>query len=167
MARFDYTVCHVPGKLLYTADTLSPSTDTKLQEEVEWFVNTITSLLPASKHRLHEFKIAQDEDTMCAQAKKWCTQGWPTKCPIADGEMIPFWKVRSSFRVCDNLLLYNQYVVIPTSLRKEILQKIHEGHQGIDRCRARAKGSVWWPGITKQIAEMIHQCPKCAQEAQH
>ena len=171
MGRFNYTVCHVPGKLLYTADTLSrapsPSTDIKLQEEVEWFVNTITSLLPASKHRLHEFKIAQDEDTMCAQAKKWCTEGWPTKRPVADGEMIPFWKVRSSFTVCDNLLLYNQCVVIPPSLRKEILQKIHEGHQGIDRCRARAKGSVWWPGITKQIAEMIRQCPECAQEAQY
>ena len=79
---------------------------------------------------------------MCAQAKKWCTQGWPTKRPVADGEMFPFWKVRSSFMVCDNLLLYNQCAVIPTSLRKEILQKIHEGHQGIDRRRARAKGSV-------------------------
>ena len=66
-------------------------------------------MLPASKHRLHEFKIAQDEDTKCAQAKKWCTDGWPTKRPVtvADGEIIKFWKVISSFMVCDNLLLYN------------------------------------------------------------
>ena len=68
--------------------------------------------------------------------------------------------MRSSFTVCDNLLLYNQ--CIPISLRKEILQKIHEEHQGIDRCRAHAKGSVWWPEISKQIVEMIRQCPQCA-----
>ena len=34
------------------------------------------------------------------------------------------------------------------------------------RCRARARCSVWWPGITKQIAEMVRQCHVCAQEAQ-
>ena len=42
-------------------------------------------MLSASKHRLHEFMIAQDQDTMCAQAKKWCTEGWPTKHLLADG----------------------------------------------------------------------------------
>ena len=170
MGRFNYTVFHVPGKLLEAADALSrapsPSTASQLQEEVEWFVDTVTSMLPASKHRLQEFRIAQDKDSTCLQAKQWCTHGWPTKSPTANPEMIPFWQVRSSFTVCDNLLLHNQCVVIPTSLRKEILQKIHEGHQGIERCRARARCSVWWPGITKQIAVMIRQCHVCAQEAQ-
>ena len=143
----------------------SPSTVSQLQEEVEWFVDTVTSMLPASKHRLQEFCIAQDKDSTCLQAK-WCTHGWPTKSPTANPEMIPFWQVRSSFTVCDNLLLHNQRVVIPTSLRKEILQKIHEGHQGIELCRARARCSVWWPGITKRIAEMVRQCHVCAQETQ-
>lgn len=100
------------------------------------------------------------------QAKQWCIHGWPAKSPSTNPEMIPFWQVRSSFTVCDNIILYNQCVVIPTSLREEILQKIHEGHQGIEHCRARARSSVWWPGITKQIVEMVRQCHVCAQEAQ-
>ena len=78
MGRFNYTVFHVTGKLLNAADTLSrapsPSTDSQLHEEVEWFVTTVTSMLPASKHRLHEFKVAQDEDPTCAQAKQWYTE---------------------------------------------------------------------------------------------
>ena len=73
MGRFNYTVSHIPGNLLHAADALSrapsPSTDTQLQEEVEWFVDTVTSMLPASKHRLHEFKVAQDEDPACVQVK--------------------------------------------------------------------------------------------------
>ena len=46
------------------------------------------------------------------------------------------------------------------------MAKIHEGHQGIERCRARVRCSVWWPGITKDTAEIVRQCPTCAREAQ-
>ena len=54
MARFDYSISHVPGMLLSTADALSrdaipehePST---LQKEIEVFVNSLTKTLPASE----------------------------------------------------------------------------------------------------------------------
>ena len=57
--QFDYTIHHVQGKELYTADALSraPSSvagivSQKFQTELEKFIDTITSLLPASKDRL-------------------------------------------------------------------------------------------------------------------
>ena len=54
MARFEYSISHVPGRLLFTADALSrdpipehePST---LQKEIEVFVTSLTKSLPASK----------------------------------------------------------------------------------------------------------------------
>ena len=55
--RFSYSIQHVPGKLLYTADTMSRAllreNDIDLQilekqSEVELFIATITSHLPAS-----------------------------------------------------------------------------------------------------------------------
>ena len=55
MAKFDYTIHHVPGKLLYAADTLSraPTKTTNhgadLPEEVETFIDSVTESLPASK----------------------------------------------------------------------------------------------------------------------
>ena len=32
-------------------------------------------------------------------------------------------------------------IIVPHSLRPEILHRIHEGHFGIDKCRARARGA--------------------------
>ena len=56
-------------------------------------------------------------------------------------------------------------IVIPTSLRRETLEKVHAGHQGGERCQSRIRCSVWWPGVMKQMAAMIQQCPACAKEA--
>ena len=47
LTKFDYHVCHVPGKLLFTADALSraPMSETGdglLQDEVESFVEGVT-----------------------------------------------------------------------------------------------------------------------------
>ena len=109
MGRYHYTVCHVPGKFLYTADTLSraplSTTDSQLQD-VEWFVESVISALPAKEHRLNEYKVAQDEDPICAQVKQWCAKGWPTKC-TTNAELVLFWKVRSSLTLCNQLLLFN------------------------------------------------------------
>ena len=56
LARFSYTIEHMPGKLLYTADTLSrapqPVQDPELQEEAESFAEAITSALPATNRQL-------------------------------------------------------------------------------------------------------------------
>ena len=53
LIRFDYHISHVPGKYLYTANALSrattlPNSDeeaTKLQGEVEWFIQRVVSHL--------------------------------------------------------------------------------------------------------------------------
>ena len=61
--RYDYTIEHVPGKLLYTADTLSRSPvsvaelrELSLQEEAELFAANAIANLPASTQRLDIYK---------------------------------------------------------------------------------------------------------------
>ena len=61
--------------------------------------------------------------------------------------------------------MYDHRIVVPKSLQKETVQKIHAGHQGIERCRARIASSVWWPGVSQQIAQTVHQCTECAKNS--
>ena len=45
-----------------------------------------------------------------------------------------------------------------------MLDKLHECHQGVVKCRLRAKLSLWWPGLSKQLEELVTNCTACARE---
>ena len=157
LARFEYTVHHVPVKLLYTAATLSQAPIAKdtvslsLQQKVESFIQGVTSSLPASSTRLETYKTAQDANP---KVKEYCLSRWPSQKEIHP-ELMPYWKARSSLSLQENLLLYNSQIVVPAALQKETLDKIHAGHQGTERCCLRVKTTVWWPSMTREIEEMI------------
>ena len=59
------------------------------------------------------------------------------------------------------MVIYNERVVVPPSLRKEVLETLHSAHQGIRMMTQRAMTSVFWPGITNQIKEMRERCECC------
>ena len=41
------------------------------------------------------------------------------------------------------------------------MNEIHRGHQGIKKCQAIARNSVWWIGINKDIENMVRNCSTC------
>lgn len=45
--------------------------------------------------------------------------------------------------VVDGFLIEETRLLAPQSLRAEVLLKLHDGHQGISRCREIANSSVW------------------------
>lgn len=47
------------------------------------------------------------------------------------------------------------------------MDRLHEGHQVILKCRALARSNVWWPGLSKQIAEKIGGCSICEKERKY
>ena len=57
-------------------------------------------------------------------------------------------------------------VVIPTTLRADVLERLHTGHQGMTKCRQRAKQSVWWPGIGKAMDDKVSNCTICCKYQQ-
>ena len=66
--------------------------------------------------------------------------------------------MRNQLSVSDGLLMYQDRIVVPTSLRSEMVDRIHQGHQGITKCLERIKTSVWWPEITRYVKRMVGAC---------
>ena len=49
-------------------------------------------------------------------------------------------------------------------IRNQTWKKIHAGHQGIQRCRIRARSSVWWLSLSAQVKDTVKQCTICARD---
>ena len=86
LMRFSYTICHMPGKLLYTADALSrcpmrlPHTLDIItqQETVESHITAIVMQLPASEELLKVYRSVQMQDPLCSKVINFTKSGWPS-----------------------------------------------------------------------------------------
>ena len=47
-----------------------------------------------------------------------------------------------------------------------MLEIIHQGHLGQEKCLLRARTCVFWPGITKDVISLVQECNSC-QRHQH
>ena len=52
-------------------------------------------------------------------------------------------------------------IVIPESPQPDVLKQLHYAHQGAEKCKLRAKGSVFWANINRDIEELVKSCPPC------
>ena len=52
-------------------------------------------------------------------------------------------------------------MIVPTSLRKEMLSQIHSNHLGIETCKRRARDVLFWPGMSDQITDIVSKCNTC------
>ena len=150
---------HFPGSLLCPTLMRKPQNFKRRQK---WFMPTVVSHLPASKEYLKRFHQQQSEDSICSKLSTYLSTGWPSKYSLPHF-LKPYWTVCGELSLHEGLLLYGSQIVIPTPLQKQILQKIHYGHQGIQRCRLRISTSVWWPGISKAIEMFIRNSPQCVK----
>jgi len=166
--RLQYVIQHVPGKTLYTADTLSraplkeipDANSSTSSQEIEQFVQAITAAFPASPDHLDSYSKAQAENSICSRLIEYCTSGWPNRSKLSR-ELKDFWRYGGELTLSGTLLLYQSRIIIPESMRQATLGKIHQGHQGILRCRMCVPASVWWPGVSKDMEAYIKSCPVC------
>ena len=94
----------------------------------------------SSTQPVDSYREAQKKDPVCSEIMQ--ESGWPKKhqleCPLVE-----YWRVRGEISLCDDLLLYDMLMVIPKAVQAEALRKIHQGHQGIQKCRQRVSAVVW------------------------
>ena len=71
--------------------------------------------------------------------------------------------MREEQSTANGIILKGSKMVIPSTMRKAILNKIHKGHLGIEKSRRRARETVYWPGMNSDISQMIDNCTVCLQ----
>ncbi|XP_027869193.1 uncharacterized protein K02A2.6-like [Xiphophorus couchianus] len=174
LMRYSYSISYVPGKHLWTADTLSrapmienlSTTEAKLVDDSNIYVDNVIQNLPASTGYLEELRQELTRDSICARVMQLCEEGWPTHYN-SEPALRLYWAEKAFLTVNDGLLLRGERLVIPSTMRNDVLMKLHEGHQGVVKCRERAQQSVWWPGLGQQLKELVLKCHTCNREKEN
>ena len=131
LIKFDYVIKHVPGKSLHTAEALSQAPfeytvdSDKLMEiqEIECHISIVVNTLPVSSTRLTAITHAQTNDPVCSTLISYCSAGWPVKSSLPNS-MKPYKKYQGELSVHDDLLLYQNRLVIPKQQQQQVLQKL-------------------------------------------
>lgn len=118
---------------------------------------------PATQTVLDRIREEQDGDYVCSYLKQFSASNWPNKSRLPEGRL-PYYQHRCEISVCGDYVLFGSRLIIPPALQLEMLNKLHEGHFGLSKCRNRAKQSIWWLGLSSQLTHLIENCPKCVEE---
>ena len=165
VVRYSFSISHVPGKTLQWPThylELPVSSHEILQGDVAFYVSAILSYLPATEKQVAEIKSHQHQGSVCKQLIEFCMTQWPERKDLSD-EVRPYYSVAQEMSVEDGLLLRGNRMIIPSTLRKDVL-KIHAGHLGITKCQERARQGVWWPGLSAQLEQLVKNCCECCKE---
>ncbi|KXJ20592.1 Uncharacterized protein K02A2.6 [Exaiptasia diaphana] len=60
--------------------------------------------------------------------KTFCQEGWPDEFQLNDA-IKPYWTEREQLTIVQGILMMSNCIVIPSALKLEVLDRIHEGHQ--------------------------------------
>lgn len=146
LMRYSYSIEHVPGKCLYTADALSCSPQkahmTPSGQELMESINIYVDCTVGNPSYVENLKEQLKADSVCSRVMKLCTEGWPMHAK-QEPVLRNYWPERATLTVQDGLLLKDTRLVIPSVMWNEVLAKLHEGHQCIVKCKAHARQSVW------------------------
>ena len=109
----------------------------------------------------HRLAAATSADPVLTMVLLHTTHGWPTT--VSD-KLSPYFHERGLLSQRKGVLYHGSRVVVPQSMHQEILDKLHEGHQGVTKTRRRASFSVWWPGLSKMIEQFVADCHICIKQ---
>ena len=157
------------GGLCIPPDALSGAFGEKKEDcitgeaEVEVYVNSVLLNLQVSDEKLKQIKKETEDDQQLTLLKECIMSGFPKNKLDCPAEIREFWNIRDELSFVKGLLLKGLKVIIPKSLRKEMLKKIHQGHLGIEKCRRRACEVLYWPGLNQAISEIVQSCATCQE----
>ncbi|KAJ8396758.1 hypothetical protein AAFF_G00013570 [Aldrovandia affinis] len=109
-------------------------------------------------------QAASETDEEMLLLKDLHTGGWPDRRKSVPPRAQPYWSVRHSLYIDDGLVMVNKRIVVPKSLRAEVLQQLHTAHQGIQRSLAHARAIMYWPGLSNDVRAMVDSCSSCQEQ---
>lgn len=101
------------------------------------------------------FQKATQEDLELQTLQAVVKSSWPDTKDNIPRSTYPYWPFRDKITCIDGLMFKGHKIIVPTGLRKEMLDRIHSSHLGTVKCNSRARETLFWPGMISSIHEVV------------
>ena len=170
LQKYDIDLIFSPGNSIPVPDALSraylPNTEED-DKSLGYQVHLLVSNLPVSEPKLREIQNATENDQVLQKLRKLILDALPDSKSSMPPELLPFFQVCSELSIAEGLIFKGNKIIIPSALRKEIKERIHMGHMGIERCKARAPQLMHWPNINADKTDMVSKCSACLENRRY
>ena len=165
--QYDFVPQHIPGRINVIADSLSRVTPLEFQDsDAEKDILAVNFLQYSSIEERERDEVLQEtnKDKELQSLKHYISTGWPAKRSQIPVFLHPYWNFRDELMIESGILMKNSKVLIPETLKQKYLMQIHQGHQGIEACRTRAREFVFWISINNDLKELVEKCDICQSQ---
>ena len=121
----------------------------------------ISSLDNVTTVTWNDVRTATAKDNDFNELTQCIKNGMPDHSNMLPPNLRQYYQLRASLSVVDGVIIYNERIIVPVSLREFIIQSLHASHHGTSSMIARAEASIYWPGITSDISEVRNRCQYC------
>ncbi|XP_046858591.1 uncharacterized protein K02A2.6-like [Xenia sp. Carnegie-2017] len=166
LQKYSLKVSFKKGAELYLADQLSRA---YIQEESDDHLEDfeINVVLPVSEEKMNQLKEETKKDKAMKKLRQYVENGWPDLRSKVDLDVLNYWDFKETLSVQDDLLFKGDRVIIPESLRTDMLKAIHQGHFGSESCKRRARECLYWPKMSLEIEAEVRKCEICNAHKSH
>ncbi|CAC5375560.1 unnamed protein product [Mytilus coruscus] len=152
--RYDIEFRFVKGVNLVLADTLSraflENDNTTKTERPIMQVNTFEDIPDA---RLQEVRTATAEDAELQTLVNIINEGWPQHRDRVPNCTLLYFEWRDELSIQEGIVVKGEAILIPKLLRHDMKNRLHSAHLGYDSMMRRARGTIFWPGMAKEIKQ--------------
>ena len=165
--QYEFEPQHLPGRNNVISDALSRVTPLEFQDSnAEKDILVVNFLQYSSIKERERDEVLQEtkKDKELQSLKHYISTGWPAKRSQIPVFLQPYWNFRDELMIESGILMKNSKVLIPETLKQKYLMQIHQGHQGIEACRSRAREFVFWVNINSDLKELVEKCDLCQSQ---
>lgn len=165
---YDITLKYKKGTEMYIADALSRAFPTDIivddyetEMNEEKCVHLMSCKAYVTDRKIEKIKDHVRNDDIMQQLIHQIRQGWPSHKQLISPQIKEYYQHREKLTENDGLVYAGHAIVIPAALRKDTLHKLHQSHQGIEKTKQLARQTIFWPGMSAQIEDLVTSCTTC------
>ena len=174
---YEYQIIHVPGRLNVAPDAMSRYPDKSMVSDAKSVQET-----RADEDNSSAFAILQSEmipgsitwdninnasahEEECIELRNTIEAGFPKSKDELPECIRRYYQMQEDLYVIDATIFKGKRMLIPKSLRTQVLDGLHAAHQGVAGMRANARERLFWPGLDADLKLKRDQCHKCNENA--